>query len=112
MGIDDAVRESVEGFSTGAKSAEKFCLQFCKAVKEEYEHDHTKLDEGAPLEELEMDIVMNHVKQSPLYSLAAIQEGIYVIGMKDQFNIHDLPYNPMRDTIKYVADDMGFILYD
>merc|ERR1712113_1368367 len=46
------------------------------------------------------------------YTLAALQEGVYMIGMKDQFNIHDLENHPMQHDIQYIADDMGFILMD
>ena len=57
-------------------------------------------------------MLVNHIQQNPLYTLAALQEGIYIIGMKDQFNIHDLETSPMRTHIQYIADDMGFIFYD
>ena len=42
-------------------------------------------------------------------SIRAIQ-GVYIIGMKDQLNIHDLQCNVMRDRIRYIADEMGFIV--
>jgi hypothetical protein len=32
--------------------------------------------------------------------------------MKDQFNMHDLPAHPLASRIQYIADEMGFILYD
>ena len=35
-----------------------------------------------------------------------------MIGMKDQFNIHDLKAHPLGDQVQYVSDEMGFILYD
>ena len=42
-------------------------------------------------------------------TIAALQEGVYVIGMKDQFNVHDLRSNPIQEKIQYIADDMGFV---
>jgi len=62
--------------------------------------------------ELGVETLENKIRQSPLYTLAALSEGVYVIGMKDQFNIHDLPAHPLANQIQYVADEMGFILYD
>ena len=32
--------------------------------------------------------------------------------MKDQFNVHDLPTHPLREHVHYIADEMGFILFD
>lgn len=32
--------------------------------------------------------------------------------MKDQLNAHDLPSHPMHEHVQYVADEMGFVLYD
>lgn len=64
------------------------------------------------LEQLDIKVLINYVRQNPQYTLAALQKGIYVIGMKDQFNIHDLQGHPIRGSIQYVADEMGFILFD
>ena len=35
-----------------------------------------------------------------------------MIGMKDQFNKHDLPAHPLHDQVQYIADEMGFVLFD
>jgi hypothetical protein len=51
------------------------------------------------------------VCQHPQYTIAALKKGVYIIGMKDQFNIHDLPSHPLYEHVQYVADEMGFILY-
>merc|ERR1719152_404571 len=55
---------------------------------------------------------MNQVKQSPQYSLGAIREGVYVIGMKEQFNIHDIAQHPLQPHLRYIADEMGFVLFN
>ena len=65
-----------------------------------------------PVQHLEIKITKNDVRQSPQYTLAAIEEGIYVIGMKDQFNMYDLPGHPLCDNVQYIADEVGFILYN
>ena len=62
--------------------------------------------------QLDIKVLANFVRQNPMYTLAAIQEGIYVLGMKEQFNAHDLASNPIREYVQYVADDAGFVLYD
>jgi hypothetical protein len=60
----------------------------------------------------QVKIIANFLRQNPLYSLAALQEGVYVIGMKDQFNVHDLHHSPLRDRVQYIVDEMGFVLFD
>ena len=64
------------------------------------------------MEELQIHVLENFIRQNPQYSLAALRKGVYVIGMKDQFNVHDLARLPLKPHISYVADEMGFILYD
>ena len=63
-------------------------------------------------DQLEVKVLVSGIKQSPQYTIAALQQGVYIIGMKDQFNIHDMQSYPIADRIQYIADDMGFILYD
>lgn len=57
-------------------------------------------------------VLENKVRQSPEYTLAGISEGVYLIGMKDQFNVHDLGNNPLSDRIQHISDEVGFVLYD
>ena len=68
--------------------------------------------DGCEEERLHVKVLANNIRQAPLYSIAAIREGVYVIGMKDQFNIYDMRSNPIAPKIEYVADEMGFVLYD
>ena len=67
---------------------------------------------GASETELEVQVERNFIRAGPLYSLAALAPGIYVIGMKDQFNIHDLHTHPLAERVQYIADEMGFVLFD
>jgi hypothetical protein len=69
-------------------------------------------DAGDGHTQLNIEVVTNFVRQNPMYTLAALQEGVYIIGMKEQFNAHDLPHHPLRDHVQYVADDAGFVLFD
>ena len=57
-------------------------------------------------------VLSSFVRQNPQCSLAAIEPGVYVIGMKDQFNKFDLANHPLKDRIHFVTDEMGFVLYD
>ena len=61
---------------------------------------------------LGLEVATNWVRVAPAYTLAALSEGVYVIGMKEQFNAHDLASHPLSASVAYVADDAGFILYD
>ena len=45
-------------------------------------------------------VKINLVRQTPQYTLAGVREGVYVIGMKEQFNIHDLPAHPLREHVQ------------
>ena len=58
--------------------------------------------EGA-VEQLNISVMSNFIRQNPQYTMAAIERGVYIIGMKDQFNIHDLKQNLMEDHVQYVT---------
>lgn len=62
--------------------------------------------------QLGIKIMVNYVRQNPQYTIAALQPGVYVIGMKDQYNIHDLHGHPLRDSIQYIVDEIGLVLFD
>jgi hypothetical protein len=57
-------------------------------------------------------IKYNAIRQNPQFSLVGIQRGVYVIGMKDQFNVHDRDTHPLSSKLQYAVDEMGFVLYD
>ncbi len=61
---------------------------------------------------LDVQVMASHVRQAPQYTLAGVRPGVYLLGMKDQFNPHDLPSHPLVDHIQFVADEMGFVLAD
>lgn len=62
--------------------------------------------------DLGMIVRFNNIRQNPQYSIAGIQEGVYIIGMKDQFNVFDMQSHSHSNRIQYVADEMGFVLFD
>lgn len=89
-----------------------FCARFHAAalsIHEEDQKSDSKMQAESPLD---VEILDRYIRQNPQFTLAALREGIYVIGMKNQFNIHDLPNNPLHQDIQYISDEMGFILYD
>lgn len=106
--ITPEVKDILSGSSSPA-----FCASFAAAADRIQEMDR-QMDraDGRSLRQLDMEVMVNHVRQNPLYTLAALKPGTYMIGMKDQFNVHDIKNHPLRDDIRYVADDMGFILMD
>ena len=61
---------------------------------------------------LDVQVLASHVRQTPQYTLAGVRPGVYLLGMKDQFNPHDLPSHPLADDIQFVADELGFVLVD
>uniref|UniRef100_A0A7S3LQ15 Uncharacterized protein n=1 Tax=Aplanochytrium stocchinoi TaxID=215587 RepID=A0A7S3LQ15_9STRA len=75
-------------------------------------HRLASIESADTMAQLDINLKHNYVRQNPQYTLAALREGVYVIGMKDQFNIHDLKFNPLSEHIQYVADEMGFVLFD
>lgn len=52
------------------------------------------------------------IRQNPQFSLVGIQPGVYIIGMKDQFNIHDRETHPLSGALQYAIDELGFVLFD
>jgi len=107
--ITPEVKEVLSGSSSPA-----FCASFAAAAERIQEADRVIGDraDGRGLRQLDMEVIVNHIRQNPLYTLAALKPGTYMIGMKDQFNVHDMKNHPLRDDIQYIADDMGFILMD
>ena len=122
--ITQPVQELVNGY----KDLKRTCKRFLESVNAHAEAKHEAGLSAArigskninrdddersdDLEKLQMKVVENHIRQNPLYTMAALRKGIFVIGMKDQFNRHDLLEHPLGPQIQYVADDMGFILHD
>lgn len=105
------IDEKVQGIVKGFDSPSEFYASFFKAVEcAQAKHSGEAL--ASSVEQLFIKVKVNLIRQNPQYSIAALKQGIYIIGMKDQFNIHDLKINPLNDHIQYVADEMGFILSD
>jgi len=81
-------------------------------VKEENLKIATVGERDSTVGQLDIKVRLNHIREHPQYTIAALKPGAYVIGIKDQFNVHDLRGTPLQEHIQYISDEMGFILYD
>jgi len=104
--VTQAARDELKS----ASENDAYCAEFLKAI------DAQAADPPPPptpgRRDLAARVTVSHVRQNPQYSLAALEPGRYVIGMKDQFNKWDLAKHPLRDAVAYVADETGFVLAD
>jgi len=67
--------------------------------------------ESDALQRLRVRVARCLVRQSPQYTMAALAEGVYCIGMKDQWNVHDLASHPLQARVEFIFDEMGFVLF-
>lgn len=70
------------------------------------------VNDGIDISEFHSEVKFSCVRQHPHYTLVGIQPGVYVIGMKDQFNIFDCVTHPLKNYFQYAIDDIGFTLFD
>ena len=104
--INDNVRRLLKDSSDEAQ----FCSEFLASVmKETGDMGHNN---GADPTKLHTDIKFSAIRQNPHFSLVGIQEGVYLIGMKDQFNIHDSKTHPLSAKLQFAVDELGFVLFD
>jgi hypothetical protein len=96
-------------FQIMQKDPVQFCERFLRSADSalnQLKEDNLRFNgHSKPTSGCDVNVILNHIRQNPQYT-------IYIIGTKDQFNIHDLKCNPMREHIMYIADDTGFILFD
>ena len=52
---------------------------------------------------LGLEVLFNHVRVAPQYSLAALRPGVFVLGMKEQLTVHDLPSHPLQEQVQCVT---------
>jgi len=99
-------------------SSEEQMASFLKAIDKQknvraHAEAETSMGSPEPTASLRVRVQWNHVRQNPQYSIAALQPGAYIIGMKDQLNAFDLAsFHRLGEQIKYIMDDAGFILFD
>eukprot|EP00928_Gymnodinium_smaydae_P100356 TRINITY_DN9823_c2_g4_i1.p1 TRINITY_DN9823_c2_g4~~TRINITY_DN9823_c2_g4_i1.p1 ORF type:complete len:2328 (+),score=476.05 TRINITY_DN9823_c2_g4_i1:208-6984(+) len=112
------ITTEVRDIVTAKGSSSNSCERFFQAVERVVETDRKTMlaakagcNGNAGVAQFGITVHLNQIRQNPHYTLAALRQGVYVIGMKDQFNIHDLPSHPLQQHVQYIADEMGFILY-
>ena len=100
-------------FKSTKTDTSDFYRRFLGTVEERAQQNAVEVKAGAPAGgQYNIKVVVNFVRQNPQYTIAGLSEGVYIIGMKDQFNAHSLQKHPLCEQIKYVSDEMGFILFD
>jgi len=108
--ITDKVKSAATAFkNSSAKEAFDSFLQVAQKNYTESNDDHESHQIG---DKCQVDVQANFVRQNPQYTIAALRQGVYMIGMKNQFNVHDLETSVMRKRVQYVMDEMGFVLVD
>ena len=104
--IDDEVRRLL-GRSIG--DIYQGCLDFlANVVAGETVVDNGVVDNS----EFHSEVKFSFIRQHPQYSLVGIQPGVYIIGMKDQFNIFDCVSHKLQPYFEYGMDETGFVLFD
>lgn len=87
-----------------------FCAGFLASVTKDLENEMET--NGAEPTKFSTKIKRSAIRQNPHFSLVGVQEGIYIIGMKDQFNIHDAKNHPLSAELQFAVDELGFVLFD
>jgi hypothetical protein len=105
------VTREVQDIVKGLKDVSSYYANFFHAV-DGARTDGEKSTAGDAIGSFSIVLETNMIRQSPQYSMAAIRPGVYVIGMKEQFNQFDILANPLCDSVKYATDEMGFVLFD
>lgn len=103
--IDDEVRKLV---SRSINDLYQASLDFLATVVAGEE----VLNDGIDINEFHSEVKFSCIRQHPHYCLVGIQPGVYLIGMKDQFNIFDCVTHPLKTYFQYTIDDIGFVLFD
>ena len=104
------ITEDVRGVLGGANVPSRYYEDFLATVSAESKME--ELDSKSESEMFHTETKLNGIRQNPQYSLVGIQPGVYIIGMKDQFNIHDIETHPLRDHMQCAMDEIGFVLFD
>ena len=103
--IDDGVRKLLKDAINDTYQAS---LDFLTTVTNEKELEENGLNNS----EFHSEVLFSCIRQHPQYCLVGIEPGVFVIGMKDQFNIFDIAAHPLKNYFQYATDETGFILFD
>ncbi len=106
--INDEVKRLASTISVSDRN-ETFCSDFVASVTNDLKEE---ICNGADPTKFHAEVKFSAIRQNPQFSLVGIQRGVYIIGMKDQFNIHDRKSHPLSDMLQYAVDEIGFVLFD
>lgn len=105
--ISDPVKQTYQSFD---ENVGHFTSRFFASARARRQHEES--DNALGGEGLKVKVHWNYVRQSPQYTIAALERGIYIIGTKDQFNSWDIVTSPVCENVLYVLDEVGFVLFD
>jgi hypothetical protein len=103
--IDDEVRKLL----AGSGDQHQFCADFLATVTA---GERLVVPDMVDISEFHTEVKFSCIRQHPQYCLVGIQPGVYIIGMKDQFNIFDCVSHSLKDKFQYASDEIGFIIFD
>lgn len=103
--IDDEVRKLLKDAISDTYQAS---LDFLTTVINGKQLEDNELNNS----EFHSEVMFSCIRQHPQYCLVGIEPGVFVIGMKDQFNIFDIATHPLKSYFQYSSDENGFILFD
>ena len=89
----------------------QFCTDFLASVTKNLKEDGGGVGAAAG-SNYKLDVKSSAIRQNSQFSLVGIQPGVYIIGMKDQFNIHDRKSHPIGERLRFATDEIGFVLFD
>ena len=107
--ISRYITEDVQTLLNNSSNKTQFCSDFVASVTKRLKEEENGADTN---KKFHAEIKLRGIKQNPQFSLVGIQPGVYIIGMKDQFNIHDRDNHPMSGMLQYAVDEIGFVLFD
>lgn len=102
------INDDVRSLLNGSSDKKQFCSDFLSTVTKGMKPD----ENGSDPNKFCPEVLRSSIRQNPQYSLVGIQPGVYIIGMKDQFNVHDKDTHPLSDMLQYGVDEIGFVLFD
>lgn len=86
--------------------------QFCSDFLAEVTKESKSEENGADQSKFHVEVKRRLIKQNPQFSLVGVRPGVYIIGMKDQFNVHDREAHSLSSNLHYAVDEIGFVLFD
>jgi len=107
--ISRYINEDVQTLLNNSSDKTRFCSDFVASVTKGLKEEENGTDTN---NKFHAEIKLRGIKQNPQFSLVGIQPGVYIIGMKDQFNTHDRENHPMSGMLQYAVDEIGFVLFD